>query len=151
MKAKRRFLAPEVVQTSEMDCGPAALRCLLEGFRIPVSYDDVREACQTDVDGSSIDTMEAVLARFALRAELVMLPRDQLFLPEPCTLPAILVVQLPSGISHSVVVWRRHGPYLQVMDPAAGRQWLTYQRFLDLVYLHGPVRKSIWPDSNVGC
>ena len=26
----RRFLAPEVVQTSNMDCGPASLKCLLE-------------------------------------------------------------------------------------------------------------------------
>ena len=28
----RRLLAAEVVQTSAMDCGPAALKCLLEGF-----------------------------------------------------------------------------------------------------------------------
>jgi ATP-binding cassette subfamily B protein len=35
-----------------MDCGPAALKCLLEGFGIPVSYGRLREACQTDVDGS---------------------------------------------------------------------------------------------------
>jgi len=34
---RRRRLVPEVVQTSAMDCGPAALKCLLEGFGIPVS------------------------------------------------------------------------------------------------------------------
>ena len=34
----RRWFAPEVVQTSTMDCGPAALKCLLEGFHVPVSY-----------------------------------------------------------------------------------------------------------------
>jgi hypothetical protein len=27
--SRRRWLAPEVVQTSAMDCGPAALKCLL--------------------------------------------------------------------------------------------------------------------------
>jgi len=32
------FFAPEVVQTSAMDCGPAALKSVLEGFSIPVSY-----------------------------------------------------------------------------------------------------------------
>ena len=56
----RRFLAPEVVQTSAMDCGPATLKCLLEGFGISVSYGRLREACQTDVDGTSIDTLEDI-------------------------------------------------------------------------------------------
>ena len=36
LSLKHRLLAPEVVQTSAMDCGPAALKCLLEGFGIPV-------------------------------------------------------------------------------------------------------------------
>ena len=52
----QRFLIPEVVQTSAMDCGPAALKAILEGFGIPVSYGRLREACQTDVDGTSINT-----------------------------------------------------------------------------------------------
>ena len=56
----RPFLAPEVVQTSSMDCGPASLKSLLEGFGISVSYGRLREACQTDVDGTSIDTLEEV-------------------------------------------------------------------------------------------
>lgn len=45
-RQRRRFFAPEVVQTSAMDCGPAALKCLLEGFGVPVSYGRLREACQ---------------------------------------------------------------------------------------------------------
>ena len=56
----RTLLAPEVIQTSAMDCGPASLKCLLEGFGIRVSYGRLREACQTDVDGTSIDTLEEV-------------------------------------------------------------------------------------------
>ena len=55
---RRRFLAPEVVQTSSMDCGPAALACLLGGFGIRASYGRLREACQTDVDGTSISNIE---------------------------------------------------------------------------------------------
>ena len=43
--ARRRFLAPEVVQTSAMDCGPATLKCLLGGFGVDVGYDRLREAC----------------------------------------------------------------------------------------------------------
>ena len=43
-----------------MDCGPAALKSLLEGFGIPVSYGRLREACQIDLDGTSIDDLEEV-------------------------------------------------------------------------------------------
>ena len=51
----RRFLVPEAIQTSAMDCGPASLKALLEGHGISASYGRLREACQTDIDGTSID------------------------------------------------------------------------------------------------
>src|SRR5215475_7805282 len=117
---KRRFLVPEVVQTSAMDCGPASLKCLLEGFGVRVSYGRLREACQTDVDGTSIDTMETVAVQLGLEAEQVMLPDDHLLLPESEALPAIVVVRQPNGSTHFVVIWRRHGRFVQVMDPATG-------------------------------
>src|ERR671932_2127011 len=90
----RRLLATEVVQTSAMDCGPAALKCLLEGFGIPVSYGRLREACQTDVDGTSIDTLEETAVQLGLAAEQVIVPVDHLLLPEATALPAIVVVRL---------------------------------------------------------
>ena len=76
MKARARFLVPEVVQTSNMDCGPAALKCLLQGFGINVHYGRLREACQTDVDGTSIDTMEEVAIQLGLEAEQIVIPVD---------------------------------------------------------------------------
>src|SRR5919204_4333868 len=92
---QRRFLAPEVVQTSNMDCGPATLKCLLEGFGISASYGRLREACQTDVDGTSIDTMEEVAVQLGLEAEQVMLPVDHVLLPEAQALPALVVIRQP--------------------------------------------------------
>src|SRR5512141_2228810 len=112
---KRRFLAPEVVQTSAMDCGPAALKCLLDGFGIPVSYGRLREACQTDVDGSSIDTIQEVAVDLGLRAEQVMVPADYLLVQETGVLPAVVVVRQPGGNTHFVVAWRRHGRFVQIM------------------------------------
>jgi ATP-binding cassette subfamily B protein len=56
----RRFFLPEVVQVANIDCGPAALKMLLEGHGIHASYGRLREACQTDVDGTSIDGIESV-------------------------------------------------------------------------------------------
>ena len=37
------------------------------------------------------------------------MPVDHLLLPEADALPAIVVVRLPSGLTHFVVVWRAHG------------------------------------------
>ena len=91
-RRSRRFLAPEVVQTSAMDCGPATIKCLLEGFGIPVSYGRLREACQTDVDGTSIDTMEELMGQLGLEAEQIMMPVDHLLLDEAQALPAVVVV-----------------------------------------------------------
>jgi ATP-binding cassette subfamily B protein len=132
----RRFLAPEVIQTSAMDCGPAALKCLLEGFGVPVSYGRLREACHTSVDGTSIDTLEEVARTLGLEAEQQMMPPDHLLLPESEALPAIVAVRLPSRLLHFVVVWRVFGPWVQVMDPARGRRWVRAKTFLRDVYVH---------------
>jgi len=141
----RRFFAPEVVQTSAMDCGPATLKCILEGFGIPISYGRLREACQTDVDGSSIDTMEEIAGQLGLEAEQTVLPLDHLLIDEARALPALIVVRLPNGLTHFVVAWRRHGPLLQLMDPATGRRWSTAKHFLEQVYLHEtPIPTAHW-------
>src|SRR3954462_6381639 len=102
-QSSRRFLAPEVVKTSAMVCAPASLKCLLEGFGVPVSYGRLREACQTDVDGTSIDTMEEVAVQLGLDAEQVMMPVDHLLLPESAALPAIVVIRLADGATHFLV------------------------------------------------
>ena len=141
----RRFFVPEVVQTSNMDCGPAALKCLLEGFGIPVSYGRLREACQTGIDGTSIDTMETVANQLGLRAEQILLPVDHLFIAEARALPALVVVLLPNGLTHFVVVWRRHGKLLQVMDPAVGRRWVNLRQFTSEIYRHAmPASATDW-------
>ena len=132
----RRLFAPEVVQTSALDCGPAALKSLLAGFGIQADYGRLREACQTALDGTSIDTIESVANSLGLEAEQLLLPVEHLFSPESNVLPAIVVVTLPNGLSHFVVIWRRHGCYLQVMDPALGRRWIRADRFSSEIYRH---------------
>ncbi len=133
---RRRFLAPEVVQTSSMDCGPAALACLLEGFGIRASYGRLREACQTDVDGTSIDTVEEAARALGLEAEQLLVPFEHLFLSGAGTLPALVVVHHANGARHFVVAWRRVGGLVQVMDPSVGRRWLGARTLLDQVYAH---------------
>jgi ABC-type bacteriocin/lantibiotic exporter with double-glycine peptidase domain len=136
VRPRRHWFAPEVVQTSAMDCGPAALTALLAGHGLAVSYGRLREACQTDVDGTSIDMLETVAVQLGLNAEQILVPVDHLFLPETAALPALVVVRQPSGATHFVVAWRRHGRVVQVMDPGTGRRWPTCRRFLDDLYVH---------------
>ncbi len=140
-----RFFVPEVVQTSAMDCGPASLKALLEGFGISVSYGRLREACQTEVDGTSIDTIEQISVQLGLKAEQVMLPADHLLLEETSALPALVVVRLPSGFTHFVIAWSRQGGFIQVMDPSKGRSWMTEKNFLTELFIHQhPVSTGDW-------
>jgi ABC-type bacteriocin/lantibiotic exporter with double-glycine peptidase domain len=133
---RRRFLVTEVIQTSAIDCGPASLKALLDGFHIRTSYGRLREACQTDVDGTSIDTIEVIAEQLGLDAQQILVPLDHVLLNEAATFPAIAVVRGANGTAHFVVVWRRHGPLVQVMDPARGRLWLTRQSLLDQMFVH---------------
>jgi len=133
---KRRWFIPEVIQTSAMDCGPAALKALIGGFGVPASYGRLREACHTDVDGTSIDTIEDLAVRLGLAASQVMVPIEHLILAEANVLPCLVVVKMEGSGNHFVVAWRKHGPWLQLMDPAIGRRWVRTSQFLEEVYLH---------------
>ncbi len=131
-----RRSVPEVTQTSAMDCGPAVLSSILTGLGASVSYPRLREACQTDVDGTSIDTLEELANRFGFAAEQVMLPGDFVFAADAGNLPCIAVVRLPNGLTHFVAVWRTLFGFVQIMDPARGRSWMRTERFLDTLYQH---------------
>src|SRR5260370_27288410 len=74
-----------------------------------------------------------------------MLPVDHVLLSSEHVLPAIAVVRHPSGVTHFIIIWRTHGPFLQLMDPATGRRWVRRRRFLNELYVHTmPVRAVGW-------
>lgn len=132
----RRWQAPEVVQTSAMDCGPASLKCLLNGHGVPASYGRLRELCQTEVDGTSLDTLEETARLLGLDAEQRLVPFEHLVLPSARSLPAMAVVRKPDGSNHFVVIWRRVAGWFQLMDPAVGRRWIRTDRFGADLYRH---------------
>jgi ABC-type bacteriocin/lantibiotic exporter with double-glycine peptidase domain len=143
----KRFLIPEVIQTSVMDCGPASLKSLFAGFGLYLSYGRLREACQTDVDGTSIDTLETMAQALGLDAAQVVIPSDLVLLPTSACLPAIVVMRLAGGATHFVVLWSVHGPLVQIMDPGAGRIWMHRRRFLDSLYIHEQtVTREMWQE-----
>ncbi|HEY2030004.1 MAG TPA: cysteine peptidase family C39 domain-containing protein, partial [Myxococcales bacterium] len=133
--AFKRFV-PEVVQTSALDCGPASLKSLLGGIGVEVSYPRLREACQTDLDGTSIDTMEQLANQLGADAEQVVIPVDHVFSDDAQSLPAIVVMKVPGGATHFVVLWRRYGRFLQTMDPASGRRFTTWKKLERELHVH---------------
>ncbi|MBK9588774.1 MAG: hypothetical protein IPO50_09495 [Sphingomonadales bacterium] len=80
-------------------------------------------------DGTSIDTIEDVAQQLGLHAEQSLIPRDFVCLDEAQSFPAVVVVHHADNFTHFVVVWARHGEWLQVMDPAVGRRWISRKRF----------------------
>lgn len=134
--SRRRFLAPEAIQTSGMDCGPATLKSLLSGFGIKASYGRLREACHTSVDGTSIDTLEELTNALGLDADQEMIPVEHVLSSAAACLPALAVVRLPSGLTHFVVAWRTLGPWVQVMDPGRGRRWMKRSALEAMLYQH---------------
>lgn len=144
---RQRLFIPEVVQTSAMDCGPASLKCLLQGFGINVSYGRLREACHTSIDGASIDTLAEVAIQLGLEAEQVMLPLEHVLTPEAQALPAIAVVRTAQGLTHFVVIWKSVAGLVQVMDPEGGRRWLTPAQLQRWLYIHAlAVNEREWRD-----
>jgi len=132
----RKFLAPEAIQTSSMDCGPATLKSLLSGFGIKASYGRLREACHTSVDGTSIDTLEDLTNALGLKADQEMMPVEQVLSSKAECLPALVVTRLPSGLTHFVVVWRIVGAWVQIMDPGRGRRWMKRDDLERELYVH---------------
>jgi ABC-type bacteriocin/lantibiotic exporter with double-glycine peptidase domain len=78
-RPRRRTIIPEVIQISATDCGPASIKSVFAGMGVQLNYRVLREACQTDVDGTSIDTLEELSRQLGLDAEQVMLPMDHVF------------------------------------------------------------------------
>jgi ATP-binding cassette subfamily B protein len=132
-RANLSLLAPEVLQTSLTDCGPAALKAVLEGFGIRADYDQLRDRCETDVDGTSIDALAKLGGELGLRSQRVLVSRDSLLLPQANCLPAIVVTRSGGGLLHFIVVWSVCGPWVQIMDPGSGRRWLSRAAFLEMM------------------
>jgi len=118
------------------------LKCLLGGYGIKTNYDRLREACHTSVDGTSINALEDTLNQLGLAAEQVLLNDEDLFLDATEALPCIVVTQMNGGSKHFVVLWRRIGKWIQVMDPSVGRRWVHQDVLRRELYYHNLISKE---------
>ena len=133
---RRPFLAPEILQISSMDCGVAALTCMLSGYGIDSNYEKLREACQTQVDGTSIDALEDLCRDLGLDAYQHVVPQDLVVDAMQPRMPLIAVGEPSPGRLHYSTVWRQIGDLIQVMDPRGGRAWIRSEAFASALHRH---------------
>jgi len=147
MFGNRRWHVPEELQLSAIDCGPAALVAILRGIGIGLDSVKVREWCHTGVEGTSIDDLEDLAVALGAPAMQVLIPREHVLEEASAALPSIAVVCRHEGALHFVVLWRRVGPYVQVMDPGVGRRWMRVEQLVEELYEHElAVPASMWEE-----
>ena len=145
--AGRTQRAPEVVQTSWLDCGPAALTSLLRGFGASAPYERLRTMCNTGIDGTSIDSIEAVAVSAGLDAVQMVVPVEQMLAVPEEYVPGIVVTVLPDGFAHFVVLWDVRRRRVALMDPASGRRTQSRAQFVSDLYTHDlEVPAEMWRD-----
>ncbi len=138
-------MAPDVSQSSYKDAGVASLKAMLQGFGISINQTRLSEALHIKAETTSIDILEEAANQLGLKAEQVIVPPEFILLTPTKMLPAIVVVRQTNGRTHFVVAWNRLGSFIQMMDPAFGRKWLSSQQFLDKLYNHiMPVSAKQW-------
>lgn len=133
---RRSWLVPEIVQSSPMDCGPAVLAAALTGFGVRVNYSDLRGLCQTSVDGTSINAIEDAAAVLGLDVSQTVVPAEHVLFEYGRILPAVVTLWSPGKRHHFAVLWRHHGPVVQVMDPSVGRRWPSRMVLRRELYIH---------------
>lgn len=132
---QRRFFIPETLQGTIMDNCPAILKSLLEGYGIRVAYGRLREACHTDVDGTTASALSDVLEQVGLETDQDRVPADHVASTDKNLLPCLVPFVSSDGQRHHVIAWRRHGRRIQVMDPMAGRRWMSEPEFNSRLYI----------------
>ena len=121
----RSYFIPEVFQTAAASSLSACLVALRRGLCTRFSGAGLQIdhlGCPTD---ASIDHIKASARLFGM--ELTeQLPQSLPTFPSLSScLPAILNLDSSVGEMRPVVMWRTWGPRVQVMDPVAGRIWVS--------------------------
>ena len=95
-----------------MDCGPAALHAIFDSVGLSVPYARIRDLCNTEVDGTSIDGLISVATGLGFKSEELLVPADHLLLADIVPLPFIAVTRTTRDEAHYIVIWRCYGNWL---------------------------------------
>ncbi len=134
-----------------MDCGPASLKCLLEGFPHPGELRTLAgSGVGTDVDGTIDRRHRGGRGQAGARSGAwSMLPLDQRSSSQDSdgAPRALRVAKTRTGRLIFVVVWGGawRGGAFRSWTPAMGRRWLAPGDLLDNLYVHTmPIPAEAW-------
>lgn len=129
--AKRRLLVPDVRAENAAESASAILRALSQGFHLSTADHLIEEQLRqqssstTVPDVPTVANLEDLTQKIGLGVAQVQLPVDHLLLRADECLPAIVLLKHAEHTPHLALIWRRHGPFFELLDPLAGRQWIT--------------------------
>jgi len=109
---------PVARQYDRTDCGPAALLSVLRGWGGDAGLAEVRDLAGTDVRGTTLLGLLHAARRLGMEARGVRANLREL---ERQPLPCLVLLTLPEGSTHYVVVDRIGQDAVWIRDPASGR------------------------------
>lgn len=111
-----------VMQTTRMNCGPSALKMILDGHGVRIPLDELESIIPVSEDGASMLALKNAAVQFGLETDGWRLVFDDL---RTGPLPAVVFVDR----SHFVVIdsIRHHTVFLR--DPGIGRMAVPEARF----------------------
>jgi ABC-type bacteriocin/lantibiotic exporter with double-glycine peptidase domain len=113
-----------VLQHGAFDCGPAALKMVLDYYRIPASLESLKSEMLDDPRGTTMARMSLVARRMGLIADGRRVDEREF---STMTLPSIALFER----RHYVVVSERmSGGYVTLLDPSLGRCRARQDTFL---------------------
>ena len=122
LRTGRRRSVPVILQMSAAECGAACLAMILGYHGRPTRLEECREQCGVSRDGLSTRVLADAARRLGLRARGFSL--------EPSVFTDL---QLPAiahwNFNHFVVVERFARTYVDIVDPATGRQRISHAEF----------------------
>jgi ATP-binding cassette subfamily B protein len=121
----RRYLIPEVFQTATADGACACLQAILGGFGVSVAPATWQPAVAGSAGAAPIDVIAAAAPRLGIEVLQHTEPLELLAQSLTNRLPAIATVNVAADEPRVMVLWRTLGPWVQVMDPVAGRSWVS--------------------------
>jgi len=119
---RRRKRVREVGQQSEVECGLACLAMVLDYYGCEITLRELRAGFDVGRDGASALTIVRAARQYGMQVRAVSLPGSEL---RYICLPAIVHWEF----DHFLVVERWSPRYVDVVDPARGRQRLTRDEF----------------------
>lgn len=117
----KRRIAP-ILQVSEIECGLTCLAMILSYYGRKTTLTELRSRMGVGRDGLSALTIVKAARHYDLRVRAVSLQKNDL---RAVSLPAIVHWEF----NHFLIVERWTKKYVEVVDPARGRQRLSMEEF----------------------